>query len=166
MIRGVKLKMTLSHEITIVEKPAFQAVGIKWEGTFAEAGAGGIRKVIQELQDRLHEIQHVSDPSTLLGLSYQVTESGFIHYSAMQVSGADDIPEGMVSITVPALSYARLEHRKGQNIDKSYERIFAWIEEQGYKKAPGDLTHCEEYPVDQDPHTEEPEFNILIPILK
>ncbi|MNR10857.1 Bacterial transcription activator, effector binding domain [compost metagenome] len=149
-----------------MEKPAFLAVGIKWEGTFAEAGAGGIRQVIQQMHDRLHEIQHVSDPNTLLGLSYHVTESGFIHYSALQVSAVHEIPEGMVSISVPALSYARLEHRKGQNIDKSYEQIFAWIEEQGYKKAPGDLTHCEEYPIEQDPYTGDPEFNILIPILK
>ncbi|MNH71314.1 Bacterial transcription activator, effector binding domain [compost metagenome] len=158
--------MIQSHEVTIMEKPAFLAVGIKWEGTFAEAGAGGIRQVIQQMHDRLHEIQHVSDPNTLLGLSYHVTESGFIHYSALQVSAVHEIPEGMVSISVPALSYARLEHRKGQNIDKSYEQIFAWIEEQGYKKAPGDLTHCEEYPIEQDPYTGDPEFNILIPILK
>lgn len=158
--------MIRSDDVTIVEKPAVQTVGMKWEGTFAEAGAGGIRQVIQQMHERRQEIQHVSDPDTLLGLSYHVTEEGFTHYSVLPVSAVHEIPEGMVSISVPALSYARLEHRKGQNIDRSYERIFAWIEEQGYKKAPGDLTHCEEYPIDQDPYSEDPEFNILIPILK
>ncbi|USB32973.1 GyrI-like domain-containing protein [Paenibacillus sp. YPG26] len=158
--------MIQSHEVTIVERPALQAVGIRWEGTFAEAGAGSIRKVIGEMQERQQEIQHVSNAAILLGLSYQVTEEGFTHYSVLQVSAVQEVPEGMVSLSVPALSYARLEHRKGQSIDKSYERIFAWIEEQGYKKAPGDLTHCEEYPIGQDPNTDAPEFNILIPILK
>ncbi|RUT33396.1 AraC family transcriptional regulator [Paenibacillus zeisoli] len=158
--------MFQSHDITIVEKPAFQAVGMEWKGTFAEAGAGGIRQVIQQMHERKQDIQHVSDPETLLGLSYHVTEGGFTHYSVLQVSAVHEIPEGMVSVSVPALSYARLEHRKRQDIDKSYEHIFAWIEEQGYKKAPGDLTHCEEYPVGQDPYTGDPEFNILIPILR
>lgn len=43
---------------------------LKWEGTFAEAGAGAIRKVQTEFKRRLHEIKNMMHPDELLGLSY------------------------------------------------------------------------------------------------
>lgn len=152
------------NETVLVTKETFQAVGLPWTGTFAEAQAGGIRVVLTEMQNRLSEIQHVLEPNLLLGLSYHNVPGGFTHYAVVQVGEVEDIPEGMVSLTVPTHTYARCEHRKEQDITASYNHIYAWIEQQGYKRLEGDFTHLEEYPMQQDPYTPNPEFIIMIPI--
>jgi Bacterial transcription activator, effector binding domain. len=103
------------YEATLVSRPSFEAVGIRWEGTFEEAGA-------------------------------------------------EEIPEGMTSLAVPALTYARSEHRQGGNIDSSYTNIFAWIENQGYLLHKGNVTHFEQYPMAQDPYSKYPEFTIMISV--
>lgn len=156
--------MEQKNEAMLMTKEAFQAVGLKWEGTFAEAGAGGIRAVQTVLQNRLKEIKHIVNPDKLLGLSYHVTEGGFTHYAVVEVERAEDIPDGMTLVAVPTLTYARCQHQKGQNIETSYTNMYAWIENQGYSLHNGDLTHFEEYPMKQDPYDRDPEFIIMIPV--
>ena len=88
----------------LIRKEAATMIGLKWEGTFAEAGAGGIRKVQTEFKRRLHEIQNVIHPEELLGLSYHVTDTGFVHYVAVRVgnTATPSVPEGMIQLEVPA----------------------------------------------------------------
>ncbi|RKL66269.1 AraC family transcriptional regulator [Salipaludibacillus neizhouensis] len=154
--------------ITVVSKEAFQAVGLKWEGTFEEAAAGGIRHVQEEMHRRLKEISHIVDSKTLLGLSYDANlgELGFTHYAVVEVKGAENIPAEMVSVTVPSLSYATSEHQKDQNIEYSYQNLYKWIKDQGLKtNNDTHLTHLEKYPLSQDPYTLDPAFTMMIPIV-
>ncbi|KOP66949.1 transcriptional regulator [Bacillus sp. FJAT-18019] len=155
------------NEAALTSKEAFQAMGLKWEGTFAEAGAGGIRAVHRTLQGRLSEIPHALHTDTLLGLSYHAAPGGdgFIHYAVVEVERIDEVPDGMITISVPALTYATCAHRKEQSIDQSYNNIYAWIKEQGYSEYnPDHLTHFEKYPMSQDPYSDDPEFVIMIPV--
>ncbi|WP_337033457.1 GyrI-like domain-containing protein [Paenibacillus illinoisensis] len=150
----------------LVRKEAATIIGLKWEGTFAEAGAGGIREVQTEFKRRLQEISDVLHPQELLGLSYHTTDTGFVHYVAVEVgeAGASTIPSGMVKVDVPAHDYAKCSHVKGQSVEASYNRIYTWIAEQGHVASQGPLTHYEVYPMDQDPYDPEPEFTIFIPV--
>ena len=66
--------MKQSQSVELIRKEAATMIGLKWEGTFAEAGAGGIRKVQTEFKRRLHEIRNVIRRDELLGLSYHMTE--------------------------------------------------------------------------------------------
>ncbi|MGG3282053.1 GyrI-like domain-containing protein [Paenibacillus solani] len=156
------------NEATLTRKEAFQAVGLRWEGTFAEAGAGGIRAVHRRLQERLGEIPYAIHTDTMLGLSYHAVPGGdgFIHYAVVEVERIiDRVPDGMVTISVPDLTYAACSHRKEQSIDQSYNNIYAWIKEQGYSEYnPDHLTHFEKYPMSQDPYADDPEFTIMIPV--
>ncbi|GAB6926715.1 hypothetical protein JCM10914A_06980 [Paenibacillus sp. JCM 10914] len=155
------------NEGTVTSKAAFQAVGLKWEGTYAEAGAGGIRAVHRALQERLTEIPHAIHTDTLLGLSYHAFPGGdgFTHYAVVEVERIDDVPTGMVTLSVPTLRYAVCSHRKEQSIDQSYNNIYAWINDQGYSAySPDHLTHFEKYPMSQDPYSDHPEFIIMIPV--
>jgi predicted transcriptional regulator YdeE len=157
------------NDAMLVSKEAFQAVGLKWEGTFAEAGAGGIRKIQAEIHKRLEEIPHVTNPDLLLGLSYHAIPGGdgFTHYAVVEVEKVEAIPSGMVSISVPTLTYAKCEHQKGQSIEQSYNNIYIWIGKQGFEENPVDhLTHFEEYPMKQDPYDKDPAFKIMIPVKK
>jgi predicted transcriptional regulator YdeE len=160
-----------TNEARLVSRPGFRAAGIRWEGTFAEAGAGGIRKIQKEFRERLGEVQGAARKETLLGLSYHAYPGGdgFVHFAAVQLeqSAPAELPPGMTSVDVPVLEYACCEHRKGQSIDRSYRNLYAWIEEQGYRESPAEgLTHFEEYPMEQDSYDPDPEFTILIPVQK
>lgn len=150
----------------VVSKEEFMAIGFKWEGTFAEAAEGGIRKIQAELKRRLEEIQDKVDPETLLGLSYHATENaeGFTHYAAVEVKNAESVPEGMVSIAIPSHRYAQCEHRIGKSIEESYNQIYIWIRDEGLKASRTGLTHFEKYPMSQDPYNKDPQFTIMIPV--
>lgn len=96
------------NETHLTSIEAFHAIGLKWEGTFAQAGAGSIRDVHKELQDRLKEIPHVVIPAKMLGLSYHAVPEGqgFIHFAAVEVDKVEEVPAGMVTVSVPTLTYA------------------------------------------------------------
>ncbi|MFC4598262.1 GyrI-like domain-containing protein [Cohnella hongkongensis] len=154
-------------DTVVVTKEGYRAIGLKWEGTFAEAGAGEIRRVHEKLRKRLDEIPRPASLSYFYGLSYHANpdSAGFVHYAVVETK--DDtgfVPEGMVAIEVPTLSYAKCEHVKGRNIDKSYRNVYEWIERQGHALFRGDLTHCEIYSLSRDPYDPDPEFTIMIPI--
>lgn len=155
------------NEEALTRKVAFQAIGLRWEGTFAEAGAGGIRAVHRTLQDRLAEIPYAIHTETMLGLSYHAFPGGdgFVHYAVVEVELIDQVPHGMVTVSVPDLTYATCSHHKDQSIDQSYNNIYAWIKKQGYAEYnPDHLTHVEKYPMSQDPYSDNPEFIIMIPV--
>lgn len=153
---------------SITEKAAFTAMGMRWEGSFAEAGAGSIRAMHQRFLAQYDTIPNRVPSPFFYGLSYHASPdaAGFVHYAVAEVSELTDIPDGMLKIEVPALTYARCVHRKGQSIDRSYQNIGAWIDAQGYRLADTELTHFELYPLDQDPYSGDPEFTIMMPVVK
>lgn len=151
-------------DIVLYEMPGFEAVGLKWEGTFAGAEAGEIRDLQDELKRQLDKIPKLTQPDVLLGLSSHVVKEGFLHYAAVEVPEGAAVPGDMIRIQVPALTCAKYEHKKGQSIGLSYSNMYAWIEKQGYKAAGGEFTHIELYPMAQDSRDPNPAFTILIPI--
>src|SRR6185437_8153907 len=115
-----------NNEVFVTTKEAFQAVGLKWEGTFAEAGAGQIRLVHADMQKRLGEIPYVLNKETLLGLSYHATPNGdgFTHYAVVEVEKTASIPSGMMNIEIPTLTYATTQHYREQSIEQSYSNVY------------------------------------------
>ncbi|MCF6136551.1 GyrI-like domain-containing protein [Pseudalkalibacillus berkeleyi] len=118
---------------------------------------------------RLSDIPSVVSPEILLGLSYhaKLGGKGFTHYAAVKVANINKIPDHMVSLSVPKLTYAQTEHNKGQSVKHSYDNLYEWIRNEGYQENNVDgLTHFEQYPMKQDPYDTDPEFTILVPVTK
>lgn len=159
-------RASTGNTVEMIECPAFTVIGMKWEGTFAEAGTGGIRRMQAIFRERAGEIEGVVRPGDMLGLSYHAHPGGegFTHYAAVEVEGKPAVPEGMFLIEVPAMTYARCEYRKGDSVDKTYQAVYAWIEAQGCAAALRGLTHLEIYPMHHDPFAGTPDFTILVPI--
>ncbi len=76
----------MSYEILTL--PAYRAVGLKWEGTFAEI-VPDLKNVIQQSEARADELEYKVNPRVQLGLSYHVVENGFAHYAVHEVSAGD-----------------------------------------------------------------------------
>lgn len=150
--------------VKVIQKPAFQAVGMKWEGTFEQANAGEIRHVMKRMQKRAGEIKHKRNEETLLGISFDVGPDGFTYYVAFEVERVEEIPQGMEHVQVPAMTYASCSHDQGEQVEQSYRNIYRWLEEQGYEPNRDGVEHLEAYPIEQDPLHDKPYFQINIPI--
>lgn len=116
------------------------------------------------MQERFHEIKHVVRRDVLLGLSYHDRKDGFTIYLMAEVERLEDIPGGMLTRTIPTMTFAVCEHHKGHSIDDSYNNIYQWINGQGYRLNTVEMKHFEEYPLTQDAYETDPEFKIMIPI--
>lgn len=154
----------------IVEIPAYRAIGYKWDGPYAEVSS--LKEIIYSMSSRVSELEHAINPEVQLGLSYHLRPDGFVHYSVYEVSEEQQIPEGMIEIHVPEMTYLTIHHKKEQNIGQSYDNIFQWLKESEYEplKEP-DVEYFDRLPIKHerypnDRNVNKPHFDILIPILK
>jgi predicted transcriptional regulator YdeE len=160
----------LSFQYNIVNLSAYRAVGLKWDGAWTEIS--NLKKVIHSMGERVGELQHAINPNIQLGLSYHLRPDGFVHYSVYEVNEEQEIPEGMIEIKVPEMTYLRTQHKKGENIGQTYQNISEWINESDYKafKEPY-IKYYDELPIKHEKYSHDrdlndPHFDILIPIVK
>ncbi|SHG55936.1 GyrI-like domain-containing protein [Ornithinibacillus halophilus] len=159
----------MSYEI--ITLPGYRAVGLKWEGTFSEI-VPHLKNIIRQIEERADELAYKVNPNVQLGLSYHVIENGFVHYAVYEVSDQQEIPDGMIEIEVPELTYVKATHNKGEDIQKTYTDLHKWLFASNYTvyKEPGvnyydpymPIKH-ERYPVERDQN--DPHFEIYIPIV-
>ncbi|ADU28864.1 GyrI-like domain-containing protein [Evansella cellulosilytica] len=153
----------------VVKIPAYRAIGLKWEGSWSEIS--GLKEVIQEAGDRREELSHIVAPVVQLGLSYHTRQDGFTHYSAYEVTREQEVPDGMIEIDIPEMTYLVTNHKKGGNIGKTYDDIAQYLKESNYEPYRDETVPFEnlpikheKYPLDRD--LDDPHFEILIPIEK
>lgn len=156
----------------IVTLEAYRAVGLKWSGTFNEI-VPHLKNVIQEMENRSGELTEKINPGIQLGLSYHDIEHGFTHYSMFEVSENQGIPDGMIELFVPKMTYVKVTHHKGEDITTTYSKLHQWLFESDYTAfTDAGVTYFdpympikhEHYPLDRDP--KDPHFDIYIPIVK
>jgi len=91
-----------------------------------------IPKASFRLKERLNEIIDVISPARLVGAfivgDYSEEEDGY--WVCVEVNEIREVPEGMVSLTVPKQKYAVIRH-EGPNyeIRNTYKKLHNWIEE-------------------------------------
>ncbi|WP_141433962.1 GyrI-like domain-containing protein [Bacillus sp. 03113] len=152
----------------IVKLPAYRGIGLKWDGSYAEIST--LKKLIIRMSSRVGELDHAVNQEVQLGLSYHRRNDGFVHYSVYEVSDMQQVPDGMVEIHVPEMTYLKTHHKKGKDIGQTYKKILQWLKESDYvpyvdrnEVYYDDLAiKHERYPVDRD--LNDPHFDILIPI--
>lgn len=161
-------KTVFTYEI--VTMPAYRAVGLKWNGPYSEVSS--LKQVIYSMSNRVEELEYVLNPDLQLGLSYHLRPDGFVHYSVYEVTEEQQVPEGMIEIYVPEMTYLVTSHPKGENIGETYSKISSWMQDGEYEPfVETDITYYdslpikhERYPANRD--LEDPHFDILIPITK
>ncbi|WP_252183368.1 GyrI-like domain-containing protein [Rossellomorea vietnamensis] len=96
-----------------------------------------IPKASLGLENRRSEISHITNSNRQIG-AFRVeesTEDEDGYWVCMEVSAFKDVPEDMVTLTVPAQSYAVYRHQgSNREIVKAYEDLHKWIETSGYKR--------------------------------
>ncbi|WP_240189943.1 GyrI-like domain-containing protein [Bacillus sp. P14.5] len=112
-----------------------------------------IPKASLRLENRMSEISHIANPHRQIG-AFKVEESTEAedgYWVCVEVTAFEDVPEDMVTLTVPAQSYA-VYHHQGSNKDimQSYGYLHKWIDASGYKRLKG-RWHLELYSSWADP---------------
>lgn len=163
--------MMIEIKYDIVSTKAYRAVGMKWDGPWSEIH--GLKNVVQTMTDRVDELSHAVEPNMQLGLSYHYRPDGFTHYSMFEASEEQEVPEDMIEINVPALTYFVTKHEKGMEIGNTYYKISRWLKGSDYQAfKERNVTYYDEelpikhekYPLDQE--LNDPHFEICIPIVK
>lgn len=165
--RGITMKNS-SYEI--VEIPEYRGIGLKWEGSYTEVST--LKELITSMSNRVGELNHAVNPKMQLGLSYHLRPDGFVHYSVYEVSEDQQLPEGMVEINVPKMTYLTIHHQKDQNIGQTYDNIYHWLKESDYEPyTEANVEYYDRLPIKHERYPDDRDFNnphldILIPISK
>ncbi|MCD4785990.1 MAG: GyrI-like domain-containing protein [Candidatus Eremiobacteraeota bacterium] len=125
----------------IVTKESFKVIGMERKFTLNN---NTIPQLWDDFMPRFHEIKNKVNPD----VAYGICESGdvdvtienmskdteFNEVVCFEVSNFDDVPDGMVTRTIPAHKYAMFTH-KGElsNLSHTYDYIFGeWLTKSGY----------------------------------
>ncbi|UFT99578.1 GyrI-like domain-containing protein [Radiobacillus kanasensis] len=158
----------MKYEIMV--KPGYRALGLKWDGAYSEIPS--LKETISKVFSRRKELEHAVEPDVQLGLSYHLRPDGFVHYSVYEVSEEQSIPEGMVEIRVPEMTYLITHHEKGQDIGQTYMGIAEWLKESDYKPfQESDKEYFDSLPIKHERYPDDrdltdPHFDILIPVVE
>ena len=150
-------------EPKIESKNAFTVVGMKYRG---KPEKDEIPALWRQFVPRIGEIKNLTGSHASFGGfgvmdNYDESTGQFDYVSAVEVTTAEDIPEGMMSWEIPAHKYAVLEFNFSE-IHQAFKKIYAWLPESGNKRAVG--PEFEYYPPGFESSEPDSPMFIYIPI--
>lgn len=152
----------------IITKESFQIVGVSWTGPYTMTRE--LPNLWKLFVGRVNEIPHQVRPGVFISPCHdRVTD--LTCYIGVEVKTADQLPEGMIALTVPTQRYALFTHRGPINsAPATYQRAWKWIEKMGYQKDYSTLgleVYDHRYnPAIHDPDAVDNAYDICIPIKK
>lgn len=161
----IKKKGIINMKPVIQERPEYKLVGMKCTTTLSE---NSIPMLWDEFMKRFKEVKNVSNlcigvcPWTEC-VSFD-NNTPFDYIAGVVVDEFIDIPEGMLTWTVPASKYAVFTHKGSlESLNETYKYIFCvWASETEFKIAEADQLEAydERFKFGQP----DSEFDILIPL--
>ncbi|MFD2369901.1 GyrI-like domain-containing protein [Brevibacillus sp. GCM10020057] len=114
--------------------PPKKLVGLSFSGTFP-ALVAEMPKVWESFLQRQGEIPFVIQPS----ICYDVSQENhayqwYTEYVVTEVERFEEIPPGMIGITLPERTYARFTHTGPmEQVQQTYRQAFQWLGDEGYR---------------------------------
>lgn len=150
------------HDFAVVERPAETLRGLTWEGTYAEAAAGAIHPLIEEMKSRIAGEGDVWN-SAIIGISWNDRADGF-RYFVGTATKDDVLPPGLHFLSLPAMRFASAWHGPDDgDVVQHYGRMFDWIEAEVQRHDVSVMHQREEYPSDTD-LAAPPVLRLMLPI--
>lgn len=122
-------------QIQAVAREGFRAVGIRVTDQMENLGQR-LPEAWQELQRRMGEIRGVTNPAVTYGISppnYKGNPGPVDFYVCVEVSPLENLPHGMVHLTVERQTYAYCDYRgpMGRSFE-AYDATYAWMKQNGH----------------------------------
>lgn len=145
----------------IVEREGFAVVGMRYHGKNEN---NEIPQMWGAFGPRMKEIKYVANPSVCYGISDNMDPATgkFDYIAGLEVSRAEDLPEGIVRWKIPGGRYAVFTTtlpKVGETFMYAYK---TWMAESGCEATGG--PDFELYDEDFDPQDPNSQFEVYIPI--
>lgn len=148
-------------EPTIVEKPGFKVVGMKYRG---QNEHGEIPQLWGQFVPRLGEIKHGVGRGESYGVMDNFDEASqeFDYLAAVEVDSTDDLPDGLLGWEVPAQTYAVFTVQFS-SIMEGYKYAYeTWLPKSEYQRVPG--PEVEFYPETFYPEDGSSQLQLWVPV--
>ena len=147
-------------EHQIVSKPAFTVVGMKYRG---KNEYDEIPQMWGRFVPRIREIRNRNPDPATYGVMYDHDEATgeFDYVAALHVNSASELPEGMVSVEIPAAQYAVFTCTL-PTLSPTYRQIHPWLAQSEYEHA--GTPEFEYYGQDFDPEDSNSPMSMYIPV--
>jgi AraC family transcriptional regulator len=123
-------------EPTVITKPAFTVVGMKYRGKNEK---DEIPHLWEKFMPKTVEVKHKVNPNVCYGVmdNYDEKTGEFDYLAAFEVRDASDVSEGMESWQVPQQTYAVFPCNL-KNIKQAFQHIYhEWLPQSDYQRAQG-----------------------------
>jgi len=122
----------MNQGMELVHRPGFVAVGLRveadWKGLWREMPAAW-----RELHERAGEIRHRAT-DVLMDISVSVDCGCCTQLIGAEVAHADDVPDGMTAVHVPAGTYLHTRHTGSlPEIAETFRRMYEWGHKNGVR---------------------------------
>ena len=121
-------------DVRLVESGPIHAVGLVTTCFESELSVD-VPRLWGWLGGRVGDVSRRLDPQRQVSLFLGRRGDIYTEFVGLVVPEDAPTPDGMVRIDVPAARYAATDH-VGQDVQGSYRRAFAWIEQQGLAMPP------------------------------
>jgi len=144
----------ITREYTLVG----QSITTNFPGGFPDAAIA----VQMDFVKRKDEVKNAKNKEVIFS-PYLCNGIIATYFACIEVNALSDIPEGMIGITLPSVTYAKI-NCTNKSIGEAYGKLFGWMNENGYKQKFLDNTcPIEIFYIEDD--VEEEDVEILIPII-
>ena len=114
----------------LVHRPGFTAVGLRVEADWQRLWRK-MPEAWRELHERAGEIRH-RVTNVLMDISVSVDCGCYTQLIGVEVAHADDVPEGMSAVHVPAGTYLHARHTGSlPEIAETFRRMYEWGRKNG-----------------------------------
>lgn len=127
----------LSNDVQEIERPEKRLVGFSIRASLNEIIQKQLgNKLREDLATRDSEIAGQVDPGVYLVQIYEPgpwsPDAPFTQVMGKEVAGDDEVPDGMITHTIPAGTYLRFLHQGPMNgIGATYDGMRAWLVREG-----------------------------------
>jgi AraC family transcriptional regulator len=119
-------------DIRVIEREEMKVVGIPWNGPYSQMDQ--IPFLFARMKKRSNEVLDQKNHNIFIA-PFHGRETELTYYVTVPVEEITYIPEGMIGFTIPEKNYVFCIHNgKAAEIEDTYRRIEAWMEEYGYEQ--------------------------------
>ncbi|WP_404462378.1 GyrI-like domain-containing protein [Sutcliffiella horikoshii] len=115
----------------VVQKE-IKLVGQCATGNFPKSFPEVAMNVQREFENRREEVRHAVNRDVIYS-PYLANSLVATYFACVEVQEFDDIPKGMMALTIPLTTYAKISC-SNKTVDIGYDRIFSWMKENGYRQ--------------------------------
>jgi len=149
-----------AHAVAMSERPAHRLVGRHWSGTYAEARAGALREVMDEIR-AFSDQRGGLFRSPVIALTWNDPSDGFRHFVGI---AEDDAPSGFDILELPEMLFATSWHGpEDGDVAAHYGAIMGQMRGDGLAHDRAVFDHREEYPPDAEPDGP-PMLRLMVPV--